>query len=407
MEYFCRDGIRGVFGRKLTPRLCRAVARLFKDKKVVIGRDTRASGEFIVDIFKQEIKNIKDFGLVSTCEMSFIAADNNADFGIMITASHNDYRYNGIKIFDGNGDKLEPNAIQELDDEIVKSFNRQGAEKTGLTFQDEKRSESAENTKGGLTNWQKHLASKFEHLRGFDDFFVILDCANGSGAGSAAAVFDALKLPYKIINNSPNGFNINDKCGAVYPSGAVKELKKHKNAIGFSFDGDADRCVMCYKGKVFHQDKLIALLAGNRKKIVATIVFNVGVENWLNERGCEIIRTEVGDGFVAGKMKELGLDFGAESSGHTTFFDVWKSNDGLITALKVLTMLKENPNILDTKIPLMPMVHRDIVCDKDFPKYVKDGIIIRKSETENVMRIDAPKNKIKTAISLAENLIKN
>jgi phosphoglucosamine mutase len=391
MKYFGTDGVRGIFGAGITPALCRAVAREIaaKGKKVVIGTDTRAGGAFIADIMADELKtanvSVVFFGVVTTAELSFLTVKERADYGIMVTASHNDYRYNGIKIFGSQGRKLNETEMRELDGALTRQTELAGSPQCDR-------------------RWCCYLAEKFRDLRGWQNPpYIIVDAANGAGGGNAGAVFARLGLPFEIMNNSPDGFNINAGCGAVYPRGLLRAVRKHKGVcIGFAFDGDADRCVAVCKRGVLHGDVLISLLAHcgadadpklrNNSQIVTTKVFNSGAEEYLRAAGVSVIKTDVGDRFVFNAMEKQNINFGGENSGHIIDRRIWDSGDGLVTALLLLSKIRQNPAVLQTRIKIMPSITKNIAIRPDDKCEFENinfgtGVIVRRSGTENILRI--------------------
>jgi len=412
MQYFGTDGIRGVFGRQISPELCSNLAKILADlggKRIIFGADTRAGGRFIVNLMRTEFekngKDCIDCGVVTTAELSFLTTKSNADYGIMVTASHNNYKYNGIKIFNGNGQKLSNKQMADIDEK--------------LTIATVEITEKAHNTA-----WRDFLIEKFDGLRDWKDSpYIIIDCAFGAGAENARSVLSALHLPFEIINDTPDGFNINENCGAVYPRQLLLFVRRYfGNCVGFALDGDGDRCVVVGKTGILHGDKLIALLAQNENQIVATKMFNLGVQDSIS---AEIVKTDVGDHFVLDEMIKRDINFGGESSGHIIDRRIWASGDGLVTALLFLSKLKDNPKLLDTKIPIMPSINRNVpiikgkqakilsaIQEKGFMNTC--GVIVRSSGTEDVLRVTVmakrkgiAKKTIKRIISFVNILIKD
>lgn len=396
MKYFGTDGVRGFFGAGITPALCRAAARIIsgKAKKVVIGADTRAGSVFIADIIADGLKRADVqavfFGVVTSAELSFLTVAEHSDYGIMITASHNDYKYNGIKVFNSQGRKLNGTEMLELDGELTEQMELRESRQCDV-------------------RWCDYLAEKFKDLRGWKNPpYIIVDAANGAGGANAGAVFSRLGLPFEIINNSPDGFNINENCGAVYPRGLLRAVKKHGGiCVGFAFDGDADRCIAVCKRGVIHGDVLIALLSrrvGNgdaentddklrdNLQIVTTKTFNSGVEEYLRNAGVSVIKTDVGDRFVFDAMAERNINFGGETSGHIIDRRIWDSGDGLVTALLLLSQIRQNPAVLQTRVKIMPSITKNIAIRPGVGHKFKNmdfgaGVIVRQSGTENILRI--------------------
>jgi phosphoglucosamine mutase len=443
VKYFGTDGVRGIFGREITPGFCRAVARVIIEQTdtvsrgasvtVAVGYDTRAGGAFIADIISAELRSagisVENFGVVTTAELSFLTASAGAHHGIMITASHNSYKFNGIKIFNTRGEKLNRTEMQEFDDRLTKQMQR--GEPPPAAYPP-----PAERPPRHGGRWCEHLAEKFSSLRGWSDPpHIIVDAAFGAGAKNAKAVFERLGLPAEIINGSPDGFNINKGCGAVFPEMLLRAVKKHKgNCIGFAFDGDADRCIAVTRRGVIHGDRLIAMLASGgtdpggcgaepsldgSRRIVVTEVFNPGAEKYLRGLGVSVIKTAVGDRFVFEAMSENNIEFGGETSGHIIACRVWHSGDGLAAALMLLSRVRQSPGILETKIKIMPSLTKNIaISPADSLKFENTdfgaGVIVRPSGTEDVLRITVTgrtgfccKIKMKRVIVFAKSLIKH
>ncbi|MDR1917908.1 MAG: hypothetical protein LBQ05_02885 [Christensenellaceae bacterium] len=398
-----------------------------------------------------------DLGVRTTAELSFLTVAEKADYGIMITASHNDYRYNGIKVLNSVGEKLSVAEMEKMDSELAAALSVTAQPPNNVAPPTPGKvvpqvSQTYANIAVPPDNvvpqvspppdnvapqpyaniavppenklWCEYLCDKFAVLKNWTGSpHIIIDTGNGAGAKNAERVLAELRLPFEIINNNPDGFNINKNCGAVTPKSLILAVKKHiKTAkkhrgecVGFAFDGDADRCVAVTKRGVLNGDKLIALLGANEKRIVTTKIFNLGVEKSL---AAEIIKTDVGDHFVYDAMKENDIPFGGENSGHIIDRRIWCAGDGLVTALLLLSAIKQNSKVLQTPIKIMPTINKNLkILPSDKPKFeninLGEGVIVRCSGTEHCLRITvmaktkfAAKKQMKRTISFAKSLIK-
>lgn len=367
-KYFGTDGIRGVWNQGFfNANLIKKIAKSLCYKKsplIVLGTDTRPSGKEISSIFIEEATKfgakILNYGIISTPAVSFFTAENKADYGVVITASHNPIEFNGIKILDGNGVKLpETNELEleNLFDKVIKEENI---------------------TSGKVINKNKSFSKYINFLQQvdenkFDGIKIVLDCANGAVSKSAPELFANLHADVIAINTEGE---INKNCGAVYPEKLSKEVLKHKADIGFSFDGDADRVVMVNsKGQILDGDEILYLLAWYYKsqnllksnKVVGTIMTNYGIENKLRALGLDLVRTPVGDKFIADEMEHHNYELGGEQSGHIIIKKYFLSGDGLLTAIILASVFLENKHIFNTvKENKYIQISKNIILNKKF-----------------------------------------
>ena len=400
-KHFGTDGIRGIVGDVITTdyviKVAKATVAAIQPKKVVIGWDTRSSCDFIVNIMAGILAGsgvaVVKVGMVPTTALSYITYKTGADLGIMISASHNDYTYNGIKFFDSCGNKLGDEAAGKID-ALIDSFgdgfdNAETAKPVGTITYDAT----------AINIWQKFLISKFNKVKRKGK--IAIDCAYGSGAGCAKDVLKALGLRATLFNTKYDGLNINANCGAINPETLTKLMMGSQFAVGFSFDGDADRCVVFDEnGDAVHGDVLIYLLAKHlgAKKIASTIMFNLGVEKDLQKMGIEVIRTAVGDRFVKQAIVEHNLKIGGETSGHIIIPKIWKGGDGLIVALMVLEIMQKSGRKLSelcSGINITTQINKKVPVTLEQKKQTKSKIemqgdykvIVRPSGTENIIRV--------------------
>ncbi|MCL2569696.1 MAG: hypothetical protein FWE16_00640 [Firmicutes bacterium] len=406
MKYFGTDGIRGRVGELFSPnfvqKVAMAVAAFLNENgatQIVIGHDTRDSCDWIVTMFCNVLEkagiDVLNMGVVPTIAVSFVTRELGCGMGIMITASHNSAEWNGIKLFTHDGGKISEKDIERLEQLIDVAI-------------------LSKSNKALVDLWTSYLVEFFrESFIGKKLPHIVIDCANGSGADIARNVLGQLGFNFELINVQSNGKDINEDCGAVYPENL--QTKVRKGQIGFSFDGDADRCVVIDEsGNVVHGDRLLAALGKyvNVSKIAATVLFNGGAEEYLKSNGILLIKTPVGDKYIKTAMQENNLVIGGETSGHIIFsargISDYYVGDGLYTALMTLEMMVNiDLNLMDLtkQILLYPnVVHnikatntqKDAIKTKEFTEFVKNleqqnkgyRLIIRPSGTEDVIRIN-------------------
>ena len=356
-KLFGTDGIRGKANKwPMTPEIAlqvgRAVGYLFKNHgskhKILIGKDTRLSGYLLENAIASGLCSMGAealfVGPLPTPAIAFLTTDMRCDAGIVISASHNPYYDNGIKIFGRDGFKLSDALEEEIEDMVLNdsiSSKRAQNEEIGKAYR-------IEDARGRYVVHLKNTFPKGETLEGLK---IVLDCANGAAYKVAPAVFEELGAEVIKIGVSPNGLNINDGCGALYPQ-KVAELVRQENAhLGIALDGDADRVIVIdEKGRIVDGDQILAMCAREMKEngtlkgdaVVATVMSNMGLEKVLESMGLRLIRTKVGDRFVVERMREEGINLGGEQSGHIIFLDHATTGDGILAALQVLAVMKRH-----------------------------------------------------------------
>lgn len=416
---FGTDGVRGKAGEDITPflvlKLGIAAGLYFKKtsitNKILVGKDTRKSGYMIENALVSALTSIGydviQIGPMPTPAIAFLTEDMRCDGGIMISASHNPFEDNGIKFFNRFGFKLDVEAEQEIE-AILKNEE--------LIFNSFKTHSEVGNSKridDVIGRYIVQIKKSFPKNLTMQGIRVVLDCANGAAYKVAPTIFRELGADVMVMNDEPNGYNINEQCGAVYPQNLSDEVRRYRADIGFGLDGDADRLVVVDdKGEIVNGDKLIGALAVylnetnrlNKSKVVATLMSNLALEEFLKNHKIELLRCDVGDKYVSDLMKKENLNFGGEQSGHIIFSDFAKTGDGLVSALQVMGLLKSR-NIRSSEalnpFPLYPQkllnlgVSRKIPLDTldGYAKWLKDmeqkGIrhLVRYSGTENKLRI--------------------
>jgi phosphoglucosamine mutase len=434
-KLFGTDGIRGQANLEpLTPhtltRLGQAIGLQFMRgdhcHRVVIGKDTRLSGYMVESALASGFLSVgMDVALVGplpTPAVAMLTRSMRADLGVMISASHNPFSDNGIKLFDPDGFKLSDDVEREIESRLESAQFLVNPHYLGqLTHLNDAIGRYVEFVKGSLP---RHM--HFENLR------VVVDCANGSAYRVAPLVLKELGATVIPISISPDGQNINDHCGATYPQLMCEAVKREKADVGIAFDGDADRVVFAdERGQLIDGDQIMALIATDwnergllkGKSVVATLMSNLGLEHYLATQGLSLIRTPVGDRYVAEKMRDVGCNVGGEQSGHIILSDYATSGDGLLTALQVLMVLIESKKPASQVMQLftpLPQILKSIrlapallqlpeiedIFGKARQKLGKNGrLVVRSSGTEPLIRIMAEGDHKKRTVDIVDSII--
>jgi phosphoglucosamine mutase len=421
-KYFGTDGIRGTANSEpmtteIALKVGQAAGSYFKDgdhrHKVIIGKDTRLSGYMIEPAltagFISAGMDVVLVGPVPTPAVAMLTRSFRADLGVMISASHNPYFDNGIKLFDKIGLKLS----DEVELEIEKRM--QGIVPCKLAGPDALgRAKRLDDAQGRYIEFVKMTFPRRQKLSGLK---IVLDCANGAAYKIAPPVLWELEAEVISIGVEPNGFNINKDCGSTYPERMCQEVVRQKADIGIALDGDADRVVICDEnGKIIDGDQIMGLIARHQKDlgtlqgggIVATSMSNMGLEKYLESIDLHLKRTQVGDRYVAAFMRENGYNVGGEQSGHVIMRDYVTTGDGLVAALQVLAVMVEEKRPASEVCNVFqpyPQVLKNIRYDKhnplehdDVKKAISNAeekingqgrVLIRKSGTEPLIRVMA------------------
>ena len=421
-KYFGTDGFRGEANKNLTAEHAYKIGRFLgwyygrnieegEKCKIVIGKDTRLSSYMfeyaLVSGLTASGAEAYLLHVTTTHSVSYVARTEDFDCGIMISASHNPYYDNGIKLINSNGEKMDEETILKIEayiDGLSGEIPFATRENIGRTV----------DYAMGRNRYIGYLISLA--TRSYKNKKVGLDCANGSAWMIAKSVFDALGAKTYVINNEPDGTNINTNCGSTHIEGLQKLVKEKGLDVGFAFDGDADRCLCVDEnGNVVNGDMIIYIygcylkergkLAGN--KVVTTVMSNFGLYKALDEAGIEYEKTAVGDKYVYENMSANGYRVGGEQSGHIIFRKYATTGDGILTAIKMMEVMLEKKKTLAelaAPVPVYPQVLKNIrVTDKaaaqndpDVQAAVKavgeklgaDGrILVRESGTEPVVRV--------------------
>ncbi|MDZ4678514.1 MAG: phosphoglucosamine mutase [Oligoflexia bacterium] len=426
-KLFGTDGIRGTANQfpmttEIAMQVGRAIAYKVKSEqtgardkkpKILIGKDTRISGYMIEQALSSGIcsmgVNVLLVGPLPTPGIAFLTQNMRADAGIVISASHNLFQDNGIKIFGRDGFKLPISDEDKIEDMVLNqdlSDHMPTAEGVGKTVRID----------DAIGRYVVYVKNTFPQALTLQGLRIVLDCANGAAYKVAPWVFEELGAEVIKLGVSPDGMNINDKCGALYPESVSRAVVEYRADIGISLDGDADRVILSdERGQIVNGDHVLAICAidmADKKQllkntVVATQMSNVGLEQCLKKRGIKLLHTEVGDKYVVDAMRQGGYVLGGEQSGHIIFLENSTTGDGLVAALRVLAVMAQNNKKLSELRSLMtdvPQVLRNIRVSKrkdlhdikgldDLVKKIeeklsdKGRVFLRFSGTEPVVRI--------------------
>lgn len=401
MALFGTDGVRGKAGKKVTAfdamRLAMASGIYFKSlattKRILVGKDTRRSGYMIENAIVSGLTavgyDVVQVGPMPTPSVAFLTENMRCDAGIMISASHNPYYDNGIKFFDCNGNKLS----HEAEEVIEKIYNDmaliESSQETDRMIGKSKRIDDV------TGRYIVHIKSSFPRDLTLVGMRIVIDCANGAAYNVGPTILQELGAEVVVIADRPNGFNINENCGAMHPEVLAQSVLAYRADVGIALDGDADRLVIVDEtGTVVDGDKLMASMAIYLKShnalkgdgIVATVMSNQGLEEYLSKHNIKLYRSAVGDKNVLEMMLEKGINFGGEQSGHIIFSDYAKTGDGLASALQALAYLVENK--LKASEAFNPY--------RSYPQLLVNLMVDEKRDFEEIEGFDALKEKIES-----------
>ena len=366
-KYFGTDGIRRIANTELTPGLVYRVAKagayvLSKHTDhtptILIGRDTRISGTLIESAmtagFLSYGANVKLLGVIPTPAVAYLTRKLNADASVVISASHNTFEFNGVKYFSNKGTKIDDSIEEEIEDimesdrisELNAPHDKIGISEISYDLINEYMNFFIDTFKKDIEKYNKK------------DFKVGIDTANGATYKIAEEIFKKLGINYSIINNYPDGININQGCGSTHLEGIKKYVVDNKLDLGIAYDGDGDRCLLIDEnGNEIDGDKLLAIFSKymkenntlNKNTVVATVMSNIGLNKYTKENGLELKQTKVGDRYVLEEMKKNGYNLGGEQSGHIIFLDYNPTGDGILTSLMMIKILLEK-NVAASKL---------------------------------------------------------
>ena len=401
-KLFGTDGIRGTANvHPMTPEVAlalgRAIAWVFREQKgerkqILIGKDTRLSGYMFEDALAAGIcsmgVNVIQVGPVPTPALAFLTRDMRCNAGVMITASHNPYQDNGIKFFAADGFKL-PDAQEARIEAMVES-----GETADISVPPDEIGQAAriEDARGRYVVYLKNAFPRDLTLEGLR---IVIDCANGAGYRVGPTVLRELGAEVFEMGCTPNGRNINDECGSLFPERAAARVRELRADVGIALDGDADRVIIVdERGEILDGDDLMWLCARDMKtrgdlrgdKVTATVMSNLGLELALDSLGIELVRTQVGDRYVVESMRGSGSNLGGEQSGHILFLDHSTTGDGMMSALQVLAVLAREGGRLSECVQgfeRLPQVMVNIGVAEKRPLEELDGFLDAVAEVED------------------------
>lgn len=425
MKLFGTDGIRGIAGQypldeETVRRIGFAAAKVLKNRKskavIFLGRDTRESGDLIASNLKKGLASkgveVWDIGVIPTPVIAYMVKEFPALAGIVISASHNAYKDNGIKFFGPEGTKLPDQVEGLIEKEILRKPPVSGAAKKKNVSKHGKLIDKT-SLSGSYIEFLKSTLPKNFTLKGMR---LVIDCANGAAYSVASEIFSSLGADVSFINQNPDGKNINLDCGSLHPENLSNEVQKQKAVCGFAFDGDGDRVIFVDEnGEIRDGDYLLAISAEFLKKnkklknnlLVTTVMANLGLYKAMEEMGIEILKTPVGDRYVYENMVKSGAVLGGEQSGHIIFRDFLPTGDGILSALQILSIIKQKDKpfsvlcnimkkypqiLLNTRVSHKTPIHSlritSGIIRETQRKLDSDGrVLVRYSGTENLLRV--------------------
>lgn len=438
MKYFGTDGFRGEANQDLTLYHAIKIGRFLgyyfnKEKngngKIVIGKDTRRSSYMFEDALSAGITSSGSdaylLHVTTTPSVSYVVRSEDFDCGVMITASHNPYHDNGIKIINSDGEKMDDEFLQKLEDYIdadIKDIDLKIGEEIGRTH----------DFVGGRNRYTAFLIQTVS--KSFKGKKVGLDCANGAASSIVKSVYDALGAETYVINNNPDGFNINVDCGSTHIEVLQKYVKENKLDCGFAYDGDADRCIAVDEnGEVVDGDAILYICGKHMKEegylesntIVTTIMSNIGLYKALDKIGINYSKTKVGDKYVHIEMSENGYELGGEQSGHIIFSKYANTGDGILTSLRLMEAMIDNKTSLSElkrDLKIYPQVLKNVrvndkkavlndesiknIIEKESESLKDTGrILVRESGTEPLIRVMAEAETEEIADKKVNNIV--
>ena len=436
---FGTDGVRGIANAELTPELAFKLGKagghvLSRSKEgpiFLIGKDTRLSGDMLEDALSAGITavggNVIKVGVLPTPAIAYLVRVYHADAGVVISASHNPFEYNGIKFFNGEGFKLDDDLEDDIEDILLRDIDV-NSHITGSSI-----GRCLDADDDAEEKYTRFLESTIDaDIRGVK---LVLDCANGAAYRVAEKVYRDLGARVTVIGNRPNGMNINERCGSTHPEALQMAVVEEGAFLGLAYDGDADRLIAVdERGRIIDGDKLICIRAEMMKNrgqlqddlVTATVMSNIGFHRRMEEMGCQVDITAVGDRYVLESMRKSGGQIGGEQSGHIIFLNHTTTGDGILSSLQLLQAVLEsgkNPSELSDEIEIFPQVLKNAkVRNENKNKFMNDPeireaiekierdiegcgrVLIRPSGTEPVARVMIEGQDVEYITGLAEDL---
>ena len=430
---FGTDGIRGPVESIITPEAClkigHATGIVMKEigwNTVVIGKDTRISGYMLESALQSGFiaagVNVRLLGPIPTPGVAYLTKTLRNKFGVVISASHNDFLDNGIKIFNEDGEKISRDIEKRIEKYLSEDLSPVETSKIGKAYRFD---ESG-------PRYIEFCKSTVPPNISFSSLRIVIDCANGACYKVSPEIFEELGAEVITIGNEPDGYNINQDCGSTHPNVIKEAVIKHRADYGISLDGDGDRVILVdEKGNVLDGDDLLYILAfsnpnrtGPWSGVVGTHMSNLGLEQGIQKLGYDFIRADVGDKYVSEMLSKKGWVLGGETSGHIICKDLASTGDGTVAALKVISsllLLEKRPSeVLSNykKIPqinkAVKVVNKDVINDKELKSFIKEiesdltvgRILVRPSGTEPKIRIMVEAPEIKVAEKFSKDIEK-
>ena len=435
MLKFGTDGVRGVANSELTPELVlalgRAAARVLPSSRYVIGRDTRRSGPLLEAALTagltSEGVDVVRLGVVPTPTVAWLAQRDGV-LGAVISASHNSFEDNGIKLFALGGNKLTDEQEEALEAELRTVLADPAARpaRTGADLG------TVTDDPDAATRWMESVVASAEG-RGLDGLRVVVDCANGAATQVGPKVLRALGAQVEVLHADPDGTNINAGCGSTHPDDLQRTVVQTGADVGIAFDGDADRMLAVdATGRLIDGDQIIAITAIDRKArgvltgdaVVVTVMTNLGFRLGMEARGIEVVEVPVGDRHVLAALAERGLSLGGEQSGHVVFADLASTGDGLLTAVQLLDVMVHSGRPLgvlaDEAMTRLPQVLRNVRVQRPGAEVAAEveasaaaaalelgdhgRVLLRPSGTERLVRVMVEAPTVEQAEAVADRL---
>jgi phosphoglucosamine mutase len=430
MKLFGTDGVRGEAGVFLTAEMAGRVAMaagIYLKKhsttnKILVGKDTRRSGYMIESAIVTGLTaigyDVIQIGPMPTPAIAYITENMRCDAGIMISASHNPYEDNGIKFFDAHGDKFSVDVEQEIEDIYFNDEMILQAQANGRNIGKAKRIDDV------IGRYIVQLKNSFPVDMTLKGMRIVLDTANGAGYKVGPTVLEELGADVVVLHDKPDGFNINEGCGALHTKDLADSVRTYRADLGIALDGDADRLVIVDEnGDVVDGDQLLGALGSYLNErgllkggaIVSTVMSNQGLEEYMKSQGLKLLRSNVGDKHVLEVMKRDGINFGGEQSGHVIFSDFAKTGDGLVSALQVIALLLDKKMSASEALrpfSLYPQKLVNIKVKVKKPLKEIEGLDVRLQELEklnirHLVRYSGTENKLRVLLECKEALIMN
>ncbi len=432
MKLFGTDGVRGEAGSFLTAEMAMKVAMAAgicfqsssapKSMRILVGKDTRRSGYMIenaiVTGFTAIGYDVIQVGPMPTPAIAYITESMRCDAGIMISASHNDFEDNGIKFFDGHGDKLSVDMEQKIENIYYDEEQIQDAQVTGRSIGKAKRIDDV------LGRYIVQLKNSFPMNISLQGVRIVLDTANGAGYKVGPTVFEELGADVVVLHNKPDGFNINENCGALHTKDLCSAVRKYRADLGIALDGDADRLVVVDEnGEMVDGDQLLGAMGADMHDrgvlkgggIVSTVMSNQGLEDYMESKGLKLHRSNVGDKHVLEMMKKENINFGGEQSGHIIVSDFAKTGDGLVAGLQVLALLlgkgKQASEVLRPfKLYPQKLINIKIKNKRDLKTIDGLDVVLKELDDNNIrhlIRYSGTENKLRILLECKQGKMMN